>query len=107
MRKVKKIYSFSHSALCTAGLTKETRSWCESFRFTLEFDLTIFVEVFEVNRHAAVELDAIEPDMLRQLVRNAIEHHLPRHQLEVMKSAEASEREGLEMLARRFRGGVY
>ena len=40
----------------------------------------------------ALELDAIEPDDLRALVRTAIEHHLPADQLRVLKVAEASER---------------
>jgi hypothetical protein len=41
----------------------------------------------------AVELDAIEPDDLRTVVRTAIEHHLPPDQLRILKVAEASERE--------------
>ncbi len=40
----------------------------------------------------SVELDAIEPAALRRLVQDAIEHHLPSRQLEVLKVAEASER---------------
>ena len=40
----------------------------------------------------SVELDAIEPDQLRGLVREAIEDHLPRRQFEVLKAAEDSER---------------
>src|SRR5262249_28972312 len=40
----------------------------------------------------ACELDAMPPDTLRTLVRGCIERHLPRHQLEIMKIAEASER---------------
>ncbi len=43
----------------------------------------------------SVELDAVHPDTLRHLVREAIEQHLPRHQFEVLKQAEASEREFL------------
>jgi hypothetical protein len=39
------------------------------------------------------ELDAIEPDWLRQLVRDAIDPHLPPDQFHVLKVAEASERE--------------
>ncbi len=39
-----------------------------------------------------VELDAIEPEQLRQLVRNAIEQHLPPEQFAVLKAAEESER---------------
>jgi len=39
------------------------------------------------------ELDAIPPDQLRDLVRTAIEQHLPRRQLEVLKVAEEDERE--------------
>jgi hypothetical protein len=41
----------------------------------------------------SVELDAIPPDELRFLVRHWIERHLPRHQFEVLKAAEQSERE--------------
>src|SRR5687767_12562785 len=41
----------------------------------------------------SVELDAIEPDMLRGIVLEAIERHLPEEQFEVLKAAEASERQ--------------
>lgn len=40
----------------------------------------------------SVELDAIEPGDLRQLVQDAIERHLPPNQLEVLQAAEESER---------------
>jgi hypothetical protein len=40
----------------------------------------------------SVELDAIEPDGLRQIVQDAIEEHLPPEQFEVLKAAEESER---------------
>jgi len=40
----------------------------------------------------SVELDAIEPNLLRDLVREAIERHLPPDQFEILKAAEASER---------------
>jgi hypothetical protein len=46
----------------------------------------------------SVELDAIEPDMLRTIVRDAIELHLPAERLEVLKVAEASEREVITRL---------
>jgi hypothetical protein len=46
----------------------------------------------------SVELDAIEPNRLRQIVRRAIEQHLPRHQFEVLKAAEESEREIISRL---------
>jgi hypothetical protein len=46
----------------------------------------------------ACELDAIPPDELRGLVRWCIERHLPRHQLEIARVAEESERQ----LARRL-----
>ncbi len=52
----------------------------------------------------SVELDAIEPSLLRAIVQDAIERHLPPHQYQVLKQAEASERRligGLvEMLTR-------
>lgn len=41
----------------------------------------------------SVELDAIEPDKLRALVRDAIERHIDQEQLQVLKAAEESERE--------------
>ncbi len=40
----------------------------------------------------SVELDAINPNMLRALVEAAINRHLPQDQLEVLQAAEASER---------------
>jgi hypothetical protein len=46
----------------------------------------------------SVELDAIEPDRLRNLVQEAIERHLPRQQFEVLKAAEQSEREIISKL---------
>lgn len=48
----------------------------------------------------SVELDAIEPDMLRLLLQRAIEQHLPQDQFEVLKQAEASEREQLRIFVR-------
>jgi hypothetical protein len=47
----------------------------------------------------ACELDAIPPDILRQIVREAIERHLPAHQLKILKIAEQSERDLLWDLA--------
>ena len=41
----------------------------------------------------SVELDAIDPNRLRQLVKQFIEHHLPADQYRVLKVAEESERE--------------
>jgi hypothetical protein len=50
----------------------------------------------------SVELDAIEPNRLRELVQRAIEQHLPRHQFEVLKAAEQSEREIIQRLVGRI-----
>jgi hypothetical protein len=50
----------------------------------------------------SVELDAIEPSQLRDLVGEAIEQHLPYHQLEVLKAAEESERLLLTNLVRQI-----
>ncbi|NYS24608.1 hypothetical protein HUK65_06350 [Rhodobacteraceae bacterium 2376] len=43
----------------------------------------------------ACELDAIPPDTLRQMVRQAIERHLPASELEALKQIERAERETL------------
>ena len=59
------------------------------------------------NSHAArfsdaesVELDALEPEVLQDLLRDAIEGHIDRRELEVMEEAEESERGMLLDLAR-------
>jgi hypothetical protein len=46
----------------------------------------------------SVELDAIDPRTLREIVRQAIERHLPPDQYAVLKAAEESERELLTSL---------
>lgn len=46
---------------------------------------------------------AIHPDILRGIVRDAIERHLDPHALQVLKVAEESEREQLLMFTRRKR----
>lgn len=48
----------------------------------------------------SVELDAIRPDLLRLIVRNAINRHLPEHKLKILLEAEASEREQLRLFVR-------
>jgi hypothetical protein len=48
----------------------------------------------------SVELDAIDPQRLRDLVQAVIEVHLPARQFEVLKAAEESERELLAGLVR-------
>jgi hypothetical protein len=54
----------------------------------------------------SVELDAIPPDELRWLVQSAIELHLPRHQLDVLKAAEESERAAIAGLVGMIRGAT-
>jgi hypothetical protein len=46
----------------------------------------------------SVELDAIDPNTLRDLVRQTIEQHLPADQFEILKAAEQSEREVISRL---------
>jgi hypothetical protein len=53
----------------------------------------------------SVELDAIDPNQLRELVQTAIEEHLPAEEYEVLKAAEASERELLTSLIRTATNG--
>ena len=48
----------------------------------------------------SVELDAIHPDTLRDLVRGQIEALLPAQQIQVLEAAEESERDILRMFAR-------
>jgi hypothetical protein len=48
----------------------------------------------------SVELDAIPPDRLRDLVRERIERHIDREQMKVLRVAEASERQTLERWTR-------
>ena len=51
----------------------------------------------------AIELDAIEPDDLRRMVRQVIENYLPADQLEILKVAEQSEREQIAGLVASMR----
>jgi hypothetical protein len=53
----------------------------------------------------SVELDAIEPDLLRNLVQRAIEQHLQPEQFAVLKAAEESERQGVAALVRAINAG--
>ena len=53
----------------------------------------------------SVELDAIPPDRLRQLVEEAITQHLPPDQFRVLKAAEESERELISALVGNMGGG--
>jgi hypothetical protein len=50
-------------------------------------------------RAQSVELDAIAPDLLRSLVRDAIEQHMPAHQLDVLREVEKDERRVLMLFA--------
>jgi hypothetical protein len=50
----------------------------------------------------ACELDAFDPNTLRELVRIAIETHLPMGQLEILKAAEESERDIISRLVAQF-----
>jgi hypothetical protein len=52
---------------------------------------------------ASVELDAIDPEILRRLVRDCIEQHVDRRKLETVFVAERSEREQLAMFAHEAR----
>jgi hypothetical protein len=47
----------------------------------------------------AVELDAINPDTLRELVRAAIERHIDFRTFDTLRTAESNERRMLEMFA--------
>jgi hypothetical protein len=49
----------------------------------------------------SVELDAIDPNVLRSLVQETIERHLPPDQFEILKAYEESEREIISRLVRR------
>jgi hypothetical protein len=52
----------------------------------------------------SVELDAIEPNLLRALVRMVIEQHLPRQELERLRKVEAAERESMLEFLKSWRG---
>jgi hypothetical protein len=55
----------------------------------------------------SVELDAVDPNNLRQLVRSTIERHISPQRIAIIEVIEASEREGAEMFLRqRLNGGA-
>ena len=51
----------------------------------------------------SVELDAIPPDDLRTLVKDAIERHLPKWKLDALKEIEETEREAIAAFVRQGR----
>src|SRR5262249_12342974 len=53
----------------------------------------------------SVEVDAIEPRLLREMVRDCIERHVDQRALKVTKVAERSEREIMERLSRAYQHG--
>jgi hypothetical protein len=53
---------------------------------------------FEEHGTESVELDALPPDVLRSLVREAIERHMDPRRLESLKMVELEEREGIARL---------
>jgi hypothetical protein len=56
------------------------------------------------NSATSIELDAIPARQLRQLVRECIERHVDRHQLQILRAAEESERELLTRWAETYGG---
>lgn len=54
----------------------------------------------------SVELDAVPPDVLRLLIRAAIERHISRRELAVIEAAEDSERKAAEIFIRQMTGGA-
>jgi hypothetical protein len=54
----------------------------------------------------SVELDAISPADLRVLVKMAIEDHLPKRQFDILKAAEASERDIIKRLVGKATDGI-
>lgn len=57
------------------------------------------------NRAESVELDAIAPRVLRQIVEEAILRHVDPHELAVLQAAEESERKRLQRIAHILAGG--
>jgi hypothetical protein len=53
---------------------------------------------------SSVELDAIPAAQLRTLVRECIERHVDKQQLEILRTAEKSEREMLAMFGKTYGG---
>jgi hypothetical protein len=59
-----------------------------------------FFDIFGVNA-PSVELDAIHPNKLRQIVREAIEKHIPEGHMETIEMIEVRERKRLSTMAKR------
>lgn len=68
---------------------KQIREWDLPYRPTKDSD----TRAKNFDSDISVELDAIAPDLLRHIVEEAINRHLPQDQLQVLKTAEESERD--------------
>jgi hypothetical protein len=66
-----------------------------------EYNLPTRPEKADRSRNA-VELDALPPNILRRLIRNAIGRHLPKRELKVLLAAEESERDLMLRIAGRL-----
>ena len=51
----------------------------------------------------AIEAEAIEPDVFRQSLTDAIEEHVDQRQLEILRAVEAEEKAGLMALSKKLR----
>jgi len=82
-----------------AVTTKQIRQWRLPSRPTKKTDS----RAARFGDDESVELDAIAPDRLRSIVRQAIEQHLPPTQLEKLKAAEAREKRTIAQLVTSLR----
>jgi hypothetical protein len=66
-----------------------------------QYNLPTRPEKKDASRNA-VELDALPPNILRELIRNAIGQHVPEHELRILEAAEKSERSLGMQIARKL-----
>ena len=119
------IYQFGDhdptGAMIPKSMEKRLREFCPDADFTLErvaltpgqvaeYSLPTRPTKREGNRHAdrfegdSVELDALPPRVLKQMVREVIERHIDPHEMEVLREAEESERRIINLFAKQARG---
>src|SRR5262249_17381064 len=80
---------------------EQVREWNLPTRATKEKD----PRAKKFNSKESVELDAIPAAKLREIVRNAIEKHIDKEKLRILRTAEESERELLKKWHEALQGG--
>ena len=91
--------TFTRLAMNAADLTRT--EYAVAVRETKTSDTRAKKHITQYGEMSSLELDAMDPDELRRIVREAIEHHVDQVSLTELREAEERDRERLRAIAKR------